>query len=55
MVVSIHRPTKAIIDLKAIKENVENEVARLPKATDLLLWSKQMATDMGLLRQQQQL
>lgn len=35
MVVSIHRPTKAIIDLKAIKENVENEVARLPKATDL--------------------
>jgi alanine racemase len=35
MVVSIHRPTKAIIDLKAIKENVKNEVARLPEATDL--------------------
>jgi alanine racemase len=35
MVISIHRPTKAIIDLKAIKENIEKEVARLPEATDL--------------------
>lgn len=35
MVVSYHRPTKAIIDTKAIKENVESEISRLPKEKEL--------------------
>ena len=35
MAVGWHRPTKLVIDTQAIKENVGNEVKRMPKGTEL--------------------
>ena len=35
MVVTYHRPTRAIIHRKAMKENIKNEVERLPKDVEL--------------------
>ncbi|MBO0439951.1 alanine racemase [Candidatus Enterococcus ikei] len=35
MVVGWHRPTKLVIDTQAIKENVYNEVKRMPQGTEL--------------------
>ncbi|MFD2306789.1 alanine racemase [Enterococcus termitis] len=35
MVVGWHRPTKLVIDTQAIKENVRNEIKRMPKGTEL--------------------
>lgn len=35
MVVTYHRPTRAIIHRKAMKENIKNEVERLPEGVEL--------------------
>ncbi|MEG2644601.1 MAG: alanine racemase, partial [Enterococcus sp.] len=35
MVVTYHRPTRAIIHRKALRENIKNEVDRLPKDVEL--------------------
>ncbi|MBO0451722.1 alanine racemase [Candidatus Enterococcus murrayae] len=35
MVVTYHRPTRAIIHRKALRENIKNEIERLPEGTEL--------------------
>ncbi|MDT2600740.1 alanine racemase [Enterococcus hulanensis] len=35
MVVTYHRPTRAIIHRKALRENIKNEIKRLPKGVEL--------------------
>ena len=35
MVVTYHRPTRAIIHRKALRENIKNEIERLPKGVEL--------------------
>ncbi|MGG5370463.1 alanine racemase [Enterococcus sp. AZ196] len=35
MVVTYHRPTRAIIHRKALRENIKNEIERLPEETEL--------------------
>lgn len=35
MVVGWHRPTKLVIDTQAIKQNVRNEIKRMPSRTEL--------------------